>query len=306
MDPLFQSYSAKDAKDLVNFIIMTLHSELNKSIVDTNFNNLNNNEIVDQRNMVETFKSFHSNYVKTFCSHISNLFYAIQQTQNKCLKCNTMQYNFQTYFFIIFPLEKVKEYILNNLQSEFQQQLFYNMGNFYNNNNNMFNFNMYNNMNQINQKLQNVNNDIVNIFDCFNYIQKVDTFTGSNAMYCNFCGQMSDANYCNTLLTLPNILIILINRGKGIEFKIKLEFYETLNLDSYAGLNNTSNNYKLIGVITHLGNSGEDGHFIAHCLNPIDKEWYTYNDAIVTKIEDFKRIIDLGMPYLLFYKRINK
>jgi ubiquitin C-terminal hydrolase len=283
---------------------MTLHSELNKSVVNSKHNNLFSNEICNQRNKLETFQCFYKNYLKNFNSKISDVFYAIQQNQTTCLNCNAIQYNFQTYFFIIFPLEKVKEYILNNLQSEFQQQLFYNMGNFYNNN--MFNFNMHNNMNQINQKLQNVNNDIVNIFDCFNYIQKVDTFTGSNAMYCNFCGQMSDANYCNTLLTLPNILIILINRGKGIEFKIKLEFYETLNLDSYAGLNNTSNNYKLIGVITHLGNSGEDGHFIAHCFNPIDKEWYTYNDAIVTKIEDFKRIIDLGMPYLLFYKKINK
>ena len=65
--------------------------------------------------------------------------------------------------------------------------------------------------------------------------------------------------------------------------------------------------YKLIGVITHLGFSGEDGHFIAHCLSPIDKKWYTYNDAIVHEIKDYqKEIIDLGMPYLLFYKRIDE
>ena len=38
MDPLFQSYSAKDAKDLVNFIIMILHKELNYNVVDSSFN----------------------------------------------------------------------------------------------------------------------------------------------------------------------------------------------------------------------------------------------------------------------------
>ena len=130
-------------------------------------------------------------------------------------------------------------------------------------------------------------------------------------MFCNYCGQITESNYCTTLLTLPKVLIILLNRGKGIEFKIKLEFTENLNLNQYAGLqastdNQNTNMYKLIGVITHLGNSGEDGHFIAHCLSPIDNEWYTYNDAIVTKKTDFKKeIIDFGMPYLLFYHRID-
>ena len=66
-------------------------------------------------------------------------------------------------------------------------------------------------------------------------------------------------------------------------------------------------NYQLIGVITHLGESGQSGHFIAHCKSPIDHQWYTYNDAIVSKIDDYqKQIIDLGMPYLLFYKRIDE
>ena len=423
MDPLFQSYSAKDAKDLVNFIIMTLHSELNKSVLDTNYNNLNNNLTFDQRNKESTFKAFYLNYITKFCSQISKLFYAIQQTENTCLNCKTKQYNFQTYFFLIFPLEKVKEYaldsintqkesglaniiynnmfnnmnmfnmnnnMLNNMNNNMNNNIMFNnmnnnisnnimfndmnnnMFNNYNNmmnnnilfnninnniflnsspnmicnmmNNNIFNninnnsnnfmlsnnnnsmFNMpynmsnnnnnimsnmpnnkINNMNEKEQKIFKLKGDIVNIEDCFNYIQKTDLFTGNNAIYCNYCQQLSPANYCSTLLTAPKILILLLNRGKGIEFKIKLEFTELLDLNPYINsLDNNKNNnntYKLIGVITHLGNSGEDGHFIAHCLSPIDNKWYTYNDATVNETEDFKRIIDLGMPYLLFYQR---
>ena len=192
-------------------------------------------------------------------------------------------------------------YLVNNINNK--------MNNMNNNMNFFMNFNP-NNFNNI-QKLTNLNNNIVNIFDCFEYNQKTDRFTGNNAMFCNYCGQITESNYCTTLLTLPKVLIILLNRGKGIEFKIKLEFTEILNLNQYAGLqastdNQNTNMYKLIGVITHLGNSGEDGHFIAHCLSPIDNEWYTYNDAIVTKKTDFKKeIIDFGMPYLLFYHRID-
>ena len=83
----------------------------------------------------------------------------------------------------------------------------------------------------------------------------------------------------------------LLNRPKSIPYAPQLNFLRK---------------YKLIGVITHLGESGASGHFIAHCLSPADKKWYTYNDDIVSECVDFKKnIIDLGMPYLLFYQRID-
>ena len=48
------------------------------------------------------------------------------------------------------------------------------------------------------------------------------------------------------------------------------------------------------------------GHFIAYCLNPINEEWYQYNDSIVNPVNVFKKdVIDKAMPYLLFYQKIN-
>ena len=120
---------------------------------------------------------------------------------------------------------------------------------------------------------------------------------------------MAEAYYQSILKTAPKILILLLNRGVGIQFKIKLEFTTILDLTNYITEKNGNKNikYKLIGVITHLGESGASGHFIAHCLSPIDNKWYTYNDAIVNEIDDFqKNIIDLGMPYLLFYRLMDE
>ena len=152
-------------------------------------------------------------------------------------------------------------------------------------------------------------NNIVTIMDCFEYNQKVDMFEGSNQIYCSNCKQMANANYCTYLTTAPKILILLLNRGVGIQFKIKLEFTQFLDISNYVSQNDKNGvNYQLIGVITHLGESGQSGHFIAHCLSPVDGEWYTYNDAMVNIIEktNFKeKVINLGMPYLLFYKRIE-
>ena len=165
--------------------------------------------------------------------------------------------------------------------------------------------NMFNNINQVIQTQQNKNNNIVNIFECFDYYQKTDNILKGNK--CNYCGKISEFNYYNSLYTSPKILIILLNREEGFEFKIQLQFYKELNLNSYFGKKDKNNNiFNLIGVITHLGNSGLDGHFIAHCLSPINNKWYTYNDSIVTEINDFqKEIIDIRMPYLLFYQRLE-
>ena len=124
-------------------------------------------------------------------------------------------------------------------------------------------------------------------------------------IYCNSCGSIANANYCSNLVNAPKVLILLLNRGQGIQFKIKLEFPQEFNISPYISQNQGGINYKLIWVITHLGESNESGHFIAHCLSPIDNNWYTYNDAKVTLINNIKTdVIDLGMPYLLFYQKI--
>ena len=85
---------------------------------------------------------------------------------------------------------------------------------------------------------------------------------------------------------------------------MKLEFIEYLNLQNYFQMKDSGVNYKLIGVVTHMGLSGASGHFIACCRSPIDGKWYKYNDDLVSNIIDVKQeIIDYAMPYILFYQK---
>ena len=161
---------------------------------------------------------------------------------------------------------------------------------------------MQNNNNNINNLLPNA----VDIFDCFNYDSKQNVMSGQNKMYCNYCKQTCDSYMKNHLVTGPEIFIILLNRGKGIEFDIKLYFTEYLDLSKYIEYTNTGYYYKLIGVITHIGNSGMDGHFIAYCRDPLTEKWHKYNDAIVSDASDFQQeVINFAMPYLLFYQKIK-
>jgi ubiquitin C-terminal hydrolase len=268
MNPLFRGIAANDSKDLVNFIIMTLHSELNKN---SNKNPNNNYEILDQSKKNLVFNNFCKEFAENNNSIISDLFYSTNCNETKCSNCKIQIDNYQIYFFIIFPLEEVRKYKM-----------------------------------QLNQ-LNNYNN-VVNIYDCFDYDRKVNLMTGENSMYCNKCKKTCDFYMSTKLITGPKILIIILNRGKGIEFNVKINFFEILNLSNYIEFNNIDNtgcNYKLIGVITHIGESGMGGHFIAYCRDPISDGWHKYNDAIVTDVINFQtEVIDFAMPYLLFYQKI--
>jgi len=283
MDPLFEGVQANDAKYLVNFIIMTLHEELNE--IKKNPDLSNNCQIIDQTNHDMVLQYFLQNFDQENKSIISDLFYAISGTSTQCLRCKQIKYNFHNYYFLIFPLEEIRKFKIQKLINSINQ--------------NMKDMNPF-------PFQQNQLNDIqsVNIDDCFQYNEKTDFFTGENAMYCIRCHNQFPVNYAQKLYNGPEILIIILDRGKGKEFNVKLEFTEKINLSQYFKMKNFGNIYNLIGVVTHLGESGSSGHFIAHAKSPIDGIWYTYNDEIVTRVDNFKRqIIDIDSPYILFYQK---
>ena len=98
-----------------------------------------------------------------------------------------------------------------------------------------------------------------------------------------------------------------MNRGKGNIYDVKLIFSETIDITEYVLQKDKPQiTYNLYGVITHIGQSGPNAHFIASCKSPIDNKWYRYNDAFVNPINDIqKEIFDFGTPYILFYQKYN-
>ena len=184
-------------------------------------------------------------------------------------------------------------------QSSFNNQNNINYQNNINIQNNIINQNMI--ITQNNSNNQNINE--VDLKDCFDYNQKENFMTGENSMYCNYCNKMSDSLMSLYLYTGPDVLILLLNRGKGIEFNVKINFQENLDLNDYIEKKD-GNSYKLIGVISHLGDSSMSGHFIAYCRDPITDKWHKYNDAFVSEVNNFqKEVINYAMPYLLFYQK---
>ena len=266
MNPLFKGTYPNDAKDLLTFILIQLHEELNKPKINNNSNN-NNININMQNDKKLMFKNFSKFFIKNYRSIISGLFYGIFYTETVC-NFGHKFYNYQTFNFIIFPLEKVLQFKMNS-------------------NNN---FNPYNNT--------------VTLEDCFKYYQFPTTL---NNYYCNQCKMQGNCKYANKFSVFPNIIIIILNRGHGLQYNVNISFEnENLGLSKFGEYCDKQSIYELIGMVTHYGESNASGHFVARCKSPIDDQWYLYNDQIVQKIDYFdNKSFTQGNPYILFYRKIN-
>ena len=98
MNPLFKGIAANDAKDLINFIIMILHEELNQAKKD----NIDNNIIIDQTNKIQVFQLFAQSFTLNNQSIISDLFYSINCSITECGNCHTRIFNYQIFFLLCF------------------------------------------------------------------------------------------------------------------------------------------------------------------------------------------------------------
>ena len=104
---LFKEKKPNDSKDLVQFMLETLHSELNKA---KNSNKVLNKYYTDN----PVFNAFANEYFSKNQSVISDNFYFSRSNIMECQHCHAKTYNFQIYNFLTFPLEEVRLFKLNN------------------------------------------------------------------------------------------------------------------------------------------------------------------------------------------------
>ena len=145
---------------------------------------------------------------------------------------------------------------------------------------------------------------MVTITECFEYYQRPEYMTGQNQIYCNRCKQMANSVNSTSLIVGPKILIINFNRGKGLQYDIKINFDEYIDINPFIYYKNTPCKYQLIGVVTHYGPSSMSAHFIAFCKSFVDNYWYKYNDSMVS-LSSIQEAKTAGVPYILFYSVIE-
>ena len=157
-------------------------------------------------------------------------------------------------------------------------------------------------------KISKWTNEKIDLYKCFDYNFRV---IQNNQFYCSKC----ECTHTNTsedkLLSLPKVLTIILNRGKGKQFLDKVEFYQEINIqkyvdDTFIKPKKKKFKYKLIGISTHSGSSSSyAGHYIAYCYRDIEDKYYCFNDTKATPVE-FDDIKNRGEPYILFYEQMDE
>ena len=255
MNPLFKGVAANDPKDLILFMLETMHSELKR--IDPNII-VDNNFIPNEHILEEVYKDFSNYYLSKNKSIIFDIFFGCTTIITCCMYCHSQTYNVQVNNILFFPLEEVRKFKKKDKETP------------------------------------------VTIYDCFDYNQRYDIY---ESYFCGSCNNNNSTviSYSKYLYT-PKVLVINLNRGKGIQFNVKFNFEENIEIKNYVCGIDSPHKYELIGVICHFGESGMGGHFIAFCKHVVNYEfkWYKFNDGFVDE-SNFNEVQTSGMPYVLFY-----
>ena len=278
LNELFKEFAANDSKDLLIYILEKINEELRVPVAKNNnlFQNINIGTEMGQ------YLMFMNQFYSQNTSIISNNFYGINESIVHCLNCGYKTFNFSIFNFIIFPLEEARKYSIQQGQILILNQR----------------------IKTFIQLLNNTKEGKITLKNCFEYNQKLDFLQGENSIFCNHCHKSSNAQMCNKIIFTPKILCIVLNRGRGNIYQVKIDFPEILDLSIFVQNFAPNKRYELIGVITHLGQSGPGGHFIAICKSIVNGQWFTFNDQIVSP-SSFNDALNTGVPYILFYHAIQ-
>jgi len=262
LNPSFSLVTGNGPIDLINFLLERLQQELN---VAGNNNNINKNLLnkFNQLNENAMLNFFFDDFIKRYKSIITNLFYGVIETKTQCTNCCRIKYNFQIFTYLDFPLQQVNQYCF---QTGKRMNFFLGI-------------------------------PYVDLYECFEHYQSLINMTGINQIYCSECGRACNALYGTFLFSMPNYLIINLNRTNC---GICVNFPETLKLHNYVIKKEINTIFNLIAVICRT----DSGNFIAYCRHHTDHNWYKYNDANVAKCLNPKEYLN-GTPYILFYKVVD-
>ena len=153
--------------------------------------------------------------------------------------------------------------------------------------------------------IYNFKNKDFNIYQGFKEYIKPESMTGDNQCYCNICKKLNDAEVTTKLFYTPPYLIINFDYGKDKKYMPrKITFAEIIDLTSFTDEKCKSKTYELIAVSTHIGRSGNTGHYIAYCKDLNTNIWHKFNDSSHDEKCDFEKEVTSNTPYFLIYKKL--
>ncbi len=144
----------------------------------------------------------------------------------------------------------------------------------------------------------------VSIYDCFRNFVKLEKLDETNEWFCSECKSHQKATKKMEIYKAPHILIIHLKRFRNnskidtiVDFPIN-----GLDITPYVISNeeNLELKYDLFAIANHYGSLGF-GHYISFGKNPINQQWYEFDDSHVSKKGEGDLVN--SSAYVLFYRR---
>jgi len=179
----------------------------------------------------------------------------------------------------------------------------------------------------------------ITLMDCLQEFTKIEVLNEENKWFCQKCNQTKQGINQLDIFSAPKYLIFQLKRfitqnlvkGK-IQVKIKfplgkldltkmvksqcesgeiwkredvgVNFQESMmkiSKDQEDFEKTEEVSYELLGVVNHLGNSLEKGHYFANFKSEINGFWYKYDDRAVS--QELDELVCSSEAYILIYRR---
>ena len=266
-NPLFKGEEQQDSKDFYIFLLEKIHQELN--IIKNTGKNINNN--INDKNDIN--KNSEINKDKIY-----EIFENNYKNNNNSIISK-----------LFYGITEKKIYCKECNFIKYSYEKFY-----------FFDFRL----DLVNIYFGRKSNSDLNIFECFYYYQREENIKGKNKTICNFCKNNAKSYNSLKIYSLPIYLVIILNRDHGNSYRCKVTYPEILDLNDFVIQKEEMGIlYDLYAIVCHLGPDENSGHFFSYCRHRINNKWYLYNDSIVTECDGCNDL--KGLPYILFYQKIN-
>lgn len=131
------------------------------------------------------------------------------------------------------------------------------------------------------------NNHDLNLNISYNYV-------------CEDCQNIREFFEFKQFYSLPNCLIICINRGDGYKIRSAINFPKFLNLEKDLEQVNSPNNFRLVGIVKRVIDNKNEEYYISLYLNPYMGNWMISSKYGTMEIGDPLNHNE-GMVMVLFY-----
>ncbi|CAJ0633733.1 13751_t:CDS:10 [Entrophospora sp. SA101] len=238
-------------------------------------------------------------------SVISNIFQGLLESKIRCLKCKKDYFKEDRFYDLSIQINK--KYKLRNIDginsSTLSMRLF--VGTL--------------------KKSLGIGGHTASLHDCLAEFCATENLAGKDKYRCEQCKSLNDCQKTLRITQLPEILCIQLKRFRfdpyfSSKIATQVQFpMENLDMRPYCKESISKKNcdspgisekqeslkvtkYDLYALIHHRGGlSG--GHYIAYAKNPIDGNWYEFDDMFVTK-KSADEIMKIE-AYILFYSKKN-